>query len=91
MKTNRTTPLASCSVSAAASPGSPTTSRAKAKTTLFDQEIAMEDDFDPLADCPECGAEHGYSEWEVAEGRDDAVCCPSCGAAVAVDDLYPLA
>lgn len=51
----------------------------------------MEDDFDPLADCPECGAEHGYSEWEVAEGRDDAVRCPSCGAAVLVDDLYPLA
>ena len=91
MQTSRMTPSASFSASAAASLGSMTTSQAIAKTTHFDQEIAMEDDFDPLADCPECGAEHGYSEWEVAEGRDDAVRCPSCGAAVAVDDLYPLA
>ncbi|MDP9973671.1 endogenous inhibitor of DNA gyrase (YacG/DUF329 family) [Variovorax paradoxus] len=49
------------------------------------------EDFDPLADCPECGAEHGYSEWGEGYCHDDAVTCPSCGALVPVDDLYPLA
>lgn len=47
-----------------------------------------DEDFDPAADCPHCGAEHGYSEWEDADS-DDAVRCPSCGAAVDVEDIYP--
>ncbi|WP_454914287.1 hypothetical protein [Variovorax gossypii] len=48
--------------------------------------------FDPPADCPHCGAGHGYSEWDWAGDLDefeDAVLCPSCGGIVEVEDIYP--
>lgn len=45
--------------------------------------------FDPESECPHCGAVHGYSEWEGADGLEEAVVCPSCDGVVEVDELYP--
>ena len=49
------------------------------------------EDFDPMADCPHCGAEHGWSEWEAADGLEEAAICPSCGGVVEVEEIYPSA
>lgn len=45
--------------------------------------------FDPEGECPYCGAEVGYSQWEPA--GDEGIVCPECHTASPVDDIYPLA
>lgn len=49
----------------------------------------MEDDCNPVGECPACGEEVLYDEWGVAYGVD--LLCPYCGEAFHVDDVYPQA